>query len=42
MSMLARLPDSGMPKELMDRAVAIAVFPKVVRHTDIITQVSKG
>ena len=42
MSILAQLPDSGMPKELMDRAVAIAVFPKVVRHTDIITQVSKG
>ena len=40
--MLAQLPDSGMPKELMDRAEAIAVFPKVVRHTDIITQVSKG
>jgi len=42
MSILAQLPDSGMPKELIDRAVAIAVFPKVVRHTDVITQVSKG
>ena len=42
MSILAQLPDSGMPKELMDRAEAIAVFPKVVRHTDVITQVSKG
>jgi lipid-binding SYLF domain-containing protein len=42
MSMLAQLPDIGMPKELMDRAEAIAVFPKVVRHTDIITEVTKG
>lgn len=42
MSILAQLPDSGMPKELIDRAEAIAVFPKVVRHTDIITHVSKG
>ena len=42
MSILAQLPDSGMPKELIDRAEAIAVFPQVVRHTDIITQVSKG
>lgn len=42
MSMLAQLPDSGMPKELIDRAEAIAVFPKVVRHTDVITHVSKG
>ena len=42
LSILAQLPDSGMPKELIDRAEAIAVFPKVVRHTDIITEVSKG
>jgi len=42
MSILAQLPDSGMPKELLDRAEAIAVFPKVVRHTDVITEVSKG
>jgi SH3 domain-containing YSC84-like protein 1 len=42
MNILAQLPDSGMPKELMARAEAIAVFPKVVRHTDVITQVSKG
>jgi lipid-binding SYLF domain-containing protein len=31
-----------MPKELIDKAEAIAVFPKVVRHTDVITQVNKG
>lgn len=42
MSILAQLPEIGMPKELIDRAEAIAVFPKVVRHTDIVTQVSKG
>lgn len=42
MSILALLPDSGMPKELIDRAEAIAVFPEVVRHTDVITEVSKG
>ena len=42
MSMLAQLPDIGLPKELLDRSEAIAVFPKVVRHTDIITHVSKG
>jgi lipid-binding SYLF domain-containing protein len=42
MSILAQLPESGMPKELIDRAEAIAVFPQVVRHTDVITQVSKG
>ena len=42
MSILAQLPDVGMPKELIERAEAIAVFPKVVRHTDVITHVSKG
>jgi lipid-binding SYLF domain-containing protein len=42
LSTLAQLPDSGMPKEVIDRAEAIAIFPKVVKHTDIITQVSKG
>ena len=42
MSILAQLPEIGVPKELMERAEAIAVFPKVVRHTDVITEVSKG
>src|SRR5215210_7337055 len=41
-TMLAVLPDMSIPKELMDKAEAIGVFPKVVRETAFITHASKG
>ncbi len=41
-SLLALLPDSGFPKELVDKAVAVGVFPKVTRETAFITHVTLG
>ena len=41
-SMLALLPDSGFPKELVDKAVAVGVFPKVTRETSVFTQLTQG
>jgi hypothetical protein len=40
--MLALLPDSGMPKELIDSAEAVGVFPKVTRETLYFTHLSQG
>ena len=41
-SMLALLPDSGFPKELVDKAEAVGVFPKVSRETLGFTHVTQG
>lgn len=41
-SLLALLPDSGLPKELMDQAEAVGVFPKVTKETLYFTHVSQG
>ncbi|HEV8366989.1 MAG TPA: hypothetical protein VGQ39_03470 [Pyrinomonadaceae bacterium] len=41
-TLLAVAPDSGLPKEIADRAEAIGVFPKVVKETLMFSQVSKG
>ena len=41
-SLLALLPDSGLPKELMDKAEAVGVFPKVTKETLYFTHVSQG
>jgi len=41
-TMLAVMPDFTIPKELMDKAEAVGVFPKVVRETAFIMQASKG
>lgn len=31
--LLALLPDSGLPKELIDKAEAVGVFPKIGKET---------
>ena len=41
-SLLALLPDSGFPKELVDKAEAVAVFPKVRKETMYFSSVSQG
>ena len=41
-TMLAVAPDLTIPKEIVEKAQAIAVFPKVVRETAFIMQASKG
>jgi lipid-binding SYLF domain-containing protein len=41
-SMLALLPDSGMPKELIDKAEAVGVFPKVTKETIYFSHLSQG
>jgi lipid-binding SYLF domain-containing protein len=41
-SLLAVLPDSGFPKDLVDKAVAIGVFPKVTRETAFVTHLTQG
>jgi lipid-binding SYLF domain-containing protein len=41
-SMLALLPDSGFPKELVDKAMAVGVFPKVTRETTGFTHLTQG
>ena len=40
--LLAVAPDSGLPKELMDKAEAIAVFPKVLKQSALFSQVTQG
>ncbi|HEX8636175.1 MAG TPA: YSC84-related protein [Pyrinomonadaceae bacterium] len=40
--LLALLPDSGLPQELVDGAEAIGVFPKVERDTALFTHMSLG
>ena len=39
---LALLPDTGFPQELMKKAEAVAVFPKIKKETALFTQVSQG
>jgi lipid-binding SYLF domain-containing protein len=41
-TMIAVLPDMTIPKELMERAEAVGVFPKVVRETALFLHESKG
>jgi len=41
-SMLALLPDSGFPKGLVDKAMAVGVFPKVTRETTGFTHLTQG
>ena len=41
-SMLAVAADMTIPKEIVEKAEAIAVFPKVVRQTALFMQASKG
>jgi len=40
--LLALVPDSGLPKELIDKAEAVAVFPKVEKQTALFSQVTHG
>jgi lipid-binding SYLF domain-containing protein len=42
LTLLAVAPDNGIPKELLDRSEAIAVFPKVVKQMAMFTQTTKG
>src|SRR3712207_778410 len=39
---LALLPDTGFPQELMGKAEAVAVFPKVKQESALFTQVTQG
>ena len=39
---LALLPDTGFPQELMNKAEAVAVFPKVKKESAFFTQMSQG
>lgn len=41
-SLLALLPDSGLPNELVERAEAFGVFPRVTKETALFTQISQG
>src|SRR5437867_1844949 len=41
-TLLAVAPESGLPKEIADRAEAIGVFPKVIKETAMFSQMSKG
>lgn len=40
--LLAILSDGGVPKELMDKAAAVGVFPKVKKESALFTQASHG
>lgn len=40
--LLAVVPESGFPRELMDRAEAIGIFPKVEKTSSLFTQVTSG
>ena len=42
LNLLAVAPDNGIPKEILDRAEAIGVFPKVEKDTVIFTQTTNG
>jgi lipid-binding SYLF domain-containing protein len=39
---LALVPESGLSKELMDKAEAVGVFPKIRKETAFFTQISQG
>ncbi|MEP6820088.1 MAG: hypothetical protein ABJA18_11185 [bacterium] len=41
-SLLALVPDSGFPKELVEKAEAVAVFPKVRKETVYFSRMSQG
>lgn len=41
-SLLALLPESGFPKELLDRAEAVGVFPKIEKETALFMHASQG
>jgi lipid-binding SYLF domain-containing protein len=41
-TLLSVMPESGFPKELLDKAEAVGVFPKVTRETALFSQVSQG
>lgn len=41
-TLLALLPDSGLSKELMDKAEAVGVFPKVKKETAMFTSTTVG
>lgn len=41
-SALALVPDSGLPKELVDKAQAYAVFPSVKTESSLFTSISQG
>lgn len=41
-SLLALMPDGDLPKELVDKAQAVGVFPKVRQETVLFAQVSEG
>ena len=40
--LLAVVPDSGMPKELMEKVEAVGIFPKVDRETLMFSQLTHG
>jgi len=40
--LLALVPDSGLPKELIEKSEAVGVFPKVEKVTAIFSQVTHG
>ena len=39
---LALLPDTGFPQELIKKAEAVAVFPKIKKESALFTQVTQG
>jgi lipid-binding SYLF domain-containing protein len=39
---LALVPDTGLPRELIDKAEAVGVFPKVKKETVMFSSVSQG
>lgn len=41
-TLLGILPESDLPRELVDRAQAIAVFPKVTKQTALLTSLTQG
>lgn len=40
--LLAVVPESTLPKELIEKAEAVAVFPKVLKQTALFSQVTQG
>jgi lipid-binding SYLF domain-containing protein len=41
-TLLSVVPDSGFPKELIDKAEAVGVFPKVTKETALFSQTTQG
>ncbi len=41
-SLMALVPDGGLPKELVDKAEAVGVFPKVRKETALFSTVTQG